>query len=223
MLGSLAILLIGIIAGPPIFSRLSGGDYHSIPAGSMKPALLVGDRILSKVPDRDLLRGDIVVFDHPKKPGTDYVKRIIALPGDTLAMSDGLLLLNGTALTVEQIDDFEEPRILGRLHACKNSPVPFGERCKIEQWTETFPNGQNHRILDLGRTRYDNFDPIEVPEGFIFVMGDNRDNSMDSRFPSVGLVPVENVKHVVYMIHTSIDPETGFLRWGRFFRRVNDE
>jgi len=217
-------VVIALGAGPPIYARLSGGGHYSMPSGSMKPTFFAGDRFLGKKLDRDLRHGDVIVFDHPKKPGIDYIKRVIALPGDTFAMVDGTVQLNGEMLDVERTDNFEEPVRQGPGHqACLNAPVPDAELCQIERWVETLPNGASHEILNLGSTRMDNTAPMSIPEGSLLVLGDNRDNSVDSRFPSVGLVPFENVKHLAYMIHTSNDSDTMAPRWDRFFKRLDAE
>ncbi len=190
----------------------------------MKPTLFPGDRFLGKTLERDLRHGEVVVFDHPQQPGTDYIKRVIALPGDSFAMVDGLVMLNGTALKVEQTEAFEEP--LSKrpgLQSCLNAPVPDGDLCQIERLVEVLPNGRSHQVLNQGATPADNAAPITVPDGFILVLGDNRDNSVDSRFPTVGLVPIQNVKHLAHLIHMSNDPDTLSPRWDRFFKRLDAE
>ena len=228
----------------------------SIPSGSMKPELLIGDylfvskyaygysryslpfepdlfdgRIFSSLPER----GDVVVFKHPMHDACsrgpveriggfflslagvaqintgdcrDYIKRVVGLPGDTVQVKAGILHINGEALDTVQIEDFVEPKIpLGsppRMPRCTNGPVPPGGDCRKEQFVETFPDGRNHRILnimgDVGepgsytRAGPDNTPVFTVPEDQLFFMGDNRDNSIDSRFQSrVGFVPLENL------------------------------
>jgi signal peptidase I len=143
-------------------------------------------------------------------PGTqdcvDYVKRIVGLPGDTVQVKGGILHINGEALPTERIEDFVEPKqALGsppRFPRCVNGPVPRSGECVKEQFRETLPGGRVHRILNIegemgagrGRSGPDNTPVFTVPEGHYFFMGDNRDNSVDSRFRSqVGVVPFENL------------------------------
>jgi signal peptidase I len=222
----------------------------SIPSGSMKPTLLVGDylfvskyaygysqysfpfspdlfdgRLWGELPER----GDVVVFKHPRKDQcsegpvefvarlgsnilstvgltrpirdpddcVDYIKRVIGLPGDTIQMIDGVLNINGVPVGMTRDDDFLEPKGLeGEVMAmagCLNEPVAQGGDCAIEQWIEELPEGRRHDVLNLRASYVDSTPPIKVQEGHILFMGDNRDNSVDSRFPEVGQVPVENL------------------------------
>ncbi|GIT90216.1 signal peptidase I [Jannaschia pagri] len=192
-----------------------------IPSGSMKDTLLIGDflfvnkmaygysrhscpfsicpfsgRLLGSEPER----GDVVVFRHPVT-NDDFIKRLIGLPGDTVQMREGRLYLNGEALPVEPVEPFIETfepqgpqRILPR---CANAPVGQGGACEKPRSLETLPNGVTHSILDVGVTSSDTTPVFTVPEGQYFFMGDNRDNSSDSRTPrsrgGVGFVPYENL------------------------------
>jgi len=192
-----------------------------IPSGSMKPTLLIGDflfvnkmaygysrhscpfsicpfsgRILASEPER----GDVVVFKHPSN-GADYIKRLIGLPGDTIEMRDGVLFINGAAAPQEPARRFAEPNEpqgpMRTLPRCMNRPVPVGGLCEKDMAWETLPEGPRHLILDIENGPGDNAGPFTVPEGEYFFMGDNRDNSMDSRFSrsafGVGTVPFENL------------------------------
>ena len=192
-----------------------------IASGSMKDTLLIGDflfvnkmaygysrhscpfsvcpvsgRILGSEPER----GDVIVFRHPVT-NDDFIKRLIGLPGDTVQMREGRLWLNGEPLPVERVEPFVEimapqgpQQILPR---CANSPVGQGAECIKERSVETLPNGPSHSILNIGSFRTDTTPVFTVPPGEYFFMGDNRDNSSDSRVPrsigGVGFVPYENL------------------------------
>jgi signal peptidase I len=193
-----------------------------IPSGSMKDTLLIGDflfvnkmaygysqhscpfsmcpfpgRIFGSMPER----GDVVVFRHPVN-GQDFIKRVIGLPGDTIQMRDGVLFHNGDPVQMAPEEPFAEEYgrqgPVGHLPRCSNAPVGEGAMCLKERFTETLPNGVDHSILNIqDGSRGDNTPEYVVPEDTVFVMGDNRDNSVDSRFPQsvggVGFVPVENL------------------------------
>ncbi len=141
-------------------------------------------------------RGDVAVFRHPAT-GIDFIKRVIGLPGDRIQMIDGLLHINDEPVEVERVADFIEPMERqgpqGLLPRCSNGAVGQGANCAKERYIETLPNGEQHFILNIGEQRMDNTGVFTVPDDHYFFMGDNRDNSTDSRVAQaargVGFVP----------------------------------
>ncbi len=205
-----------------VYALLIAGIFRSflfqpfwIPSGSMKSTLLIGDflfvskysygysrhsfpwslapfsgRIFASQP----VRGDVIVFKHPQS-GEDYVKRLIGLPGDRIQVREGVLYINGEAAPQRPDGEFLEKVIPGQNLACKSFPRIEGEVwCMKERSIETLPNGREHIVLNADDNQgfADNTRVYEVPEGHYFFMGDNRDNSNDSR-QGVGMVPFENL------------------------------
>ena len=184
----------------------------SIPSGSMRPTLLEGDYLfvtkwaygysrysLPLSPDlfsgrvwaSDPERGDVVVFKFPPNPSLDYIKRVIGLPGDRVQMKDGVLYINEQAVQREKIGEITNPDITET------------ER-PVDVYRETLPNGVTYDTLDLTpNSAGDNTREFVVPDGHYFMMGDNRDNSADSRF-TVGFVPEDHLVGRANIIFFSI-------------------
>jgi len=249
------IVLILIVLG--IHSFLAKPFY--IPSESMMANLLVGDRlIVTKFPygfsylspsvpilppiegrlfGRYPDRGDIVVIKSPSD-GADWIKRAIGLPGDTVELRDGELFLNGKALPRAKRPDTEV--VVSPNTDCPYMPQFRGTGsdgtpvCRFPTFQETLPDGRRYDTLDMALTDRDNFGPVTVPDGFVFLMGDNRDNSMDSRVPpeigGLGLVPYENIVGRAEFTTFSLDgsqtlnPLTwwGALRGDRAFLSLRD-
>ena len=176
-------------------------------------------------------RGDSVVFRHPVN-GTDYIKRLVGLPGDTVQMKKGVLFINGAAVGLKAGGVFEEtydaqgPQ--GRFPRCENGPVGQGGTCEKTRLIETLPGGVEHAVLNIDNSGTDNTGIYNVPEGHYFFMGDNRDNSTDSRVPQqlggVGFVPFENLIGRADRIVFSSAGRSLFAFWtwrgDRFFKAI---
>jgi signal peptidase I len=184
-------------------------------------------RILAAVPER----GDVVVFRHPVS-GRDYIKRLIGMPGDTVQVRDSVVYINGEAAPQEPAGVFEElmapqgPE--GRRPRCSNGPVGDGGICKKDRYIETLPGGRKHTILDIAPQSSDRTGVYTVPADHYFFMGDNRDNSADSRMAQqvqgVGFVPFENLIGRADRIMFSSAGRSMLFFWtwrsDRFFKRV---
>jgi signal peptidase I len=211
-------------------------EPFNIPSSSMVPTLLVGDYLFvskysygyskhslpfslplfsGRVFGSDPKPGDVVVFKLPKDNTTDFIKRIIGVPGDHIQVIGGVLHVNGKPVQRERIEDyFSEPG--GNCHPCA-------------QYIETLPNGVKHRIVEMGDDEpRDNTGEYVVPDGQYFAMGDNRDNSDDSR-GVVGFIPAENLVGRAEIIFYSTNqsgeiwefwkwPE--MTRWGRLLTLI---
>jgi|SRR5215813_2911631 len=195
----------------------------NIPSGSMMATLLIGDYVFvskynygyshyslplspplfsGRIFGAEPRRGDVAVFRLPKDDSTDLIKRVIGLPGDRIQMIDGLLYINDVPVKRERVDDFIDDENGGAEH--------------VRRWRETLPNGVSYETLDLQDDGFlDNTEKYLVPPGHFFMMGDNRDNSADSRVLSaVGYVPFENLIGKAQIIFFSIgDGEPAWHIW----------
>jgi signal peptidase I len=225
-----ALIAIGI--------RTVAFEPFNIPSGSMIPTLLVGDylfvskfsygysryslpfgpnlfegRIFGRMPER----GDVAVFKLPRDTSQDYIKRIIGLPGDRIQVRSGVLHINGQPVKRE---------FLGPYVAEGDGP-----RMTVRLFRETLPNGVSHQIVEqTDDGPLDNTPEFRVPDDHVFAMGDNRDNSLDSRVQSaVGFVPVQNLVGRAEIIFFSVDGSAAWwevwawpfsIRWGRLLTAI---
>ncbi|MBL6945245.1 MAG: signal peptidase I [Rhodospirillales bacterium] len=220
-----------------VFIRTFAYEPFSIPSGSMKPTLLIGDylfvskfsygyshhslpfslplfsgRVIVTEPER----GDVAVFKYPSDTSKDYIKRIVGLPGDKIQVVRGILHINGQAVKRERTSDFIDRTERGSV-------------MRVPRFIETLPNGRQHFILEENgdRGRADNTPVYVVPTGHYFAMGDNRDNSNDSRFPDVRFIPRENLVGRADFLFFSIDGTVwkiwswfSTVRFGRMFEGI---
>jgi signal peptidase I len=234
-------LLIALVVRTVLFQPFN------IPSGSLVPTLLVGDYLFvskyaygyshfslpsfldldpSAMPGRifasEPKRGDIIVFKLPSDGQTDYIKRLIGLPGDKIQVTHGRLIINGETVPREPIQPFFTVN-------------HFNKPMEAPQYLETLPGGVQHRIIQIDGDdgTFDNTKVYEVPPGHYFMMGYNRDNSSDSRLSGdqggVGYVPFENLIGRAEVIFFSIEEGTPAwevwrwpwtVRWDRIFQRV---
>ena len=216
----------------------------SIPSGSMLPRMMIGDYLFvakwpygfsrysfpfgltsfdGRIMGSTAERGDVVVFRYPGGGDDDYVKRVIGLPGDQVQMRGGVLFLNGVAVPKVRIADYLMP--LSPNSPCRTiDPTaarivanPQGERsCAYARYRETLPGGRSYEVLDQIDGVADDTQVYVVPEGHYFVMGDNRDDSEDSRFPrdvgGVGFLPEENLIGRALITFFSTDGSASWIK-----------
>jgi signal peptidase I len=230
------------IPSESMMPRLVNGDYllaAKWPYGFSSFSLpfsvpLIPGRVFARQPER----GDVVIFKAPPTDEDDYIKRVIGLPGDQIQMIEGQLHINGKPVPKVRIADFEiavstntrcYASLYGRYRSYEKRNAEGQRVCSYPRFRETLPNGKSYDVLDLEQTPQDNTPVFVVPEGSLFLMGDNRDNSLDSRFPAspkqgIGLVPQENLVGRATIVMFSTDgsaswfkPWTWFTatRWSR--------
>jgi signal peptidase I len=190
-------------------------EPFKIPSGSMRPTLEVGDFILVnkfeyglriplagwKMTDGEAPeRGDVIVFQYPRNESVDYIKRIVAVPGDRVAFRDHTLYVNGEAVP----KTYQGPYSYRSKHGDTIHTKRFVERTDHHRYDVLYTRNRNGRSL---------MQTVEVPQGGYFVMGDNRDNSKDSRY--WGFVPAENILGRAFVIWWSWDGYENNARWGR--------
>jgi signal peptidase I len=232
---------------------------YNIPSESMQPRLLIGDYLIASkfaygwsrhswpfspdLPNGRVLgrlpaRGDVVVFKAPPGNTQDYIKRVIGLPGDRVQVIDGIVFVNDRAIPRRRTADLLIPVTENMRAAAQGNPC-FRENfevmvsgvlhCRYPQYVETLPNGRSYRVLDLMLGDADTTGIYEVPPGHVFLMGDNRDRSYDSRFPAVenqgiGIVPMDNIVAEAWFTAFSTDGSASWFnpiswftatRWSR--------
>jgi len=233
----LQALLIALVVRTLLFQPFN------IPSGSLIPTLLIGDYLFvskysygyskfsmpfapdlfsGRILSSDPKRGDIAVFKLPRDGSTDYIKRVIGLPGDKVQMIEGRLYINGQVAERERV-------------ASIRTRDAFGREADVPTYRETLPGGIAYQIIERDGDRgfYDNTSVYEVPAGHYFMMGDNRDNSTDSRVAAVdqgvGYVPLENFVGRAELIFFSVEEGESVwqfwrwpvsLRWNRLFTPV---
>jgi signal peptidase I len=233
-------VLLAVLA----FHSLIAKPFY-IPSESMMPGLLTGDRlVVTKYPygwswvspsfhiigpmkgrlfGQMPKRGDIVIVT-PPGTRTDYIKRVIGLPGDTLRMVDGQLYINGQAVKRQVLPPDMIPIDVNSPCGSDHDPALYNFRvrgtdgkmyCKVPVVRETLPDGHSYETVDLGPSSEDNFPTVTIPEGHVWLMGDNRDDSADSRVPEWqgglgGPVPWENIGGRAEFITFSLD---GTSKW----------
>lgn len=232
------VILVCIVL--PVMFRAFVYSPRHIPSSSMKPTLLIGDYIFiskfaygystidlpfgyaikyfeGRIGGEKPRRGDVIVFRPPTQPDTDYIKRLIGLPGDIIQMKHGKLFLNGEELQAQRVEDFYDDQ-------------PDNSASRVKQYVETLPNGVSYSIIDeVDEGPADNTDIFVVPEKHYFFMGDNRDNSADSRI-SIGYVPTENLvgrADIVFFSNKSpfikIWDWVASFREGRFWKNLRNK
>ena len=227
--GKILLIVLAVIVAVPILPLVLFRTFlyqpFSIPAGSMTPTLQVGDQVFvskfaygythyslpfspgwfsGRIFGASPQRGDVVVFRSPKNDSVDFIKRVVGLPGDRIQMREGQLYINGLAVQRVRMPDF-------------GGQDPCGSRGDVatRRWRERLLNGVSYETLDCVDNGYlDNTRAFDVPAGHFFMLGDNRDNSVDSRMSSMGYVPLENIIGRAGLIYFARSPD-GTIRTER--------
>jgi len=226
----------------------------NIPSGSMLPTLYIGDYLLvakwpygysrysfpfglpsfaGRILGRAPKRGDVVVFKVPAEHA-DLIKRVIGVEGDTVALSDGRLILNGKPVSRTRLPEFEMP--VSTNSPCKvvppalpNTKITSGRGyCLYPAYLESLPGGPSYTVLDqVNHGPADDFGPVRVPAGHVFLMGDNRDDSLDSRFPQydggIGMVPSEDLMGRAFVTFWSTDGSASYANPWTWFTALRGE
>lgn len=205
-------LVVGVIL------RLFVIAPYKIPTSTMMPALLSGDYVFvfklpygAKLPfmqkfgeTKNLKRGDIVLFSYTRDPDTKFIKRVLGLPGDKIEYRDRELVINGQVLGYELLDSAQFATIRSSTD--------------LDFYSETLKDNSSYTVIYNKDHKPEQLGPIVVPEGEVFLLGDHRDNSDDSRY--WGMVPKKNLDGKVILVWFSVDPETSGVRWNRIFKNL---